>query len=222
MELITKKQYGEIVLANIVADSPAEWDISGATHVRVSLPSDIKHMLIMQQRGYQFVDRMLDVTIGLRKFPIDLKKSIRMQPVLVSDRKEEIKELAAKSFVRDRRFHVEPEYCPKIAKQIIEGWVNEISEFYVCLYKENIIGFLALKEAEDGNSAGIHLAAVEERYRTSGAAMSLYANAVQVGIEKGYQSITGYISSCNTAVMNLYAYLGAIFSNPQDIYLKSR
>lgn len=222
MEKVTKKQYGNIVLADIIADRPAEWDISDATHVRVSLPSGIKHMSAMQQRGYQFADRMLDVTIGLKKVSPDLKKSVRMQPVLVSGHKEEIKELAAKSFATDRRFHVELEYCPEIAKQIIGGWVDEIPEFYVCLYKESIIGFLALKEAEDGKSASIHLAAVEERYRTSGAAMSLYANAVQVGAEKGYQSITGCISSCNMAVMNLYAYLGAAFSSPRDIYLRGR
>lgn len=220
MELITKKQYGEIVLANIIADKPADWQISDATHVRVSLPSDMENMLSMQQKGYQFVDRMLDVTINLKRCTVDLQRSIRIEPVLVSDRREEITMLAQKSFVRDRRFHVETEYNQELANRIIEAWVEEIPEFYVCIYKENVIGFLVLKEAEDGKSAGIHLAAVDERYRTSGAAMSLYAKALQIGMEKGYQNITGYISSYNTAVMNLYAYLGGAFSNPQDIYVK--
>lgn len=220
MEKIAKKQYSGIMLTNIIADEPARWDVSDATHVRVSLPSDVKHMLYMQQNGYQFVDRMLDVTISLKRCTMDLQKSIRIKPVLVQDRKEEITWLAQQSFVRDRRFHVETEYNQKLANQIIKGWVEEIPEFYVCVYKENVIGFLALKEADDGKSAEIYLAAVDERYRTSGAAMSLYANALHVGMEKGYQNITGYISSCNTPVMNLYSYFGGTFSHPQDIYVK--
>lgn len=220
MEKITKKQYGQIMLMNIIADNPADWDTTDATHVRVSLPCDIQNMLLMQKAGYQLVDHMLDVTINLRRVTADLQKVIRLEPVLTGDYKEEIKLIAEKSFVRDRRFHIETIYNQKIANQIIDEWVEEIPEFYVCLHKENVIGFLALKETGDGKSAGIHLAAVDERYRASGAAMSLYAKAVRDSVEKGYQSITGYISSCNTAVMNLYAYLGGTFSNPQDIYLR--
>lgn len=220
MEKITKKRYGGVMLTNIIADKPAEWDVSDATHVRVSLPSDVKYMLYMQQNGYQFVDRMLDVTINLKRCTMDLQRAIRIDPVLVNDRKEEITFLAQKSFVRDRRFHVETEYNQQLANQIIKAWVEEIPEFYVCIYKEKVIGFLALKEADDRKSAEIYLAAVDERYRTSGAAMSLYAKALYVGMEKGYQNIAGYISGCNTAVMNLYAYFGGIFSNPQDIYVK--
>lgn len=222
MEKIIKKQYGNISLINILADSPGEWDVSDATHVRVSLPSDIQHMIDMQKKGYQFVDRMLDVSINLKRVNTDLNKLIRIKPEVVSGDKDEIKELALRSFTKDRRFHVEVAYSEDVAGKILNGWIDEISEFFVCKYKDSIIGFLALKEEEDGKSASIHLAAVDERYRASGAAMSLYANAVLQGIEKGYQSITGYISSENTAVLNLYSYLGGVFSNPQEIYLKCR
>lgn len=220
MEKITDRQYGTILLRNIDADKPEEWDLSGATHVRVCLPSEISILLWMQEKGFQFVDRMLNVTIPLKKVQIDLQKLIRLQPILVTDRKEEIQRLAEKCFLKDRRFQVEVTYQTEIAKEIIDGWVEEIPEFYVCIYREAIIGFLALKEAEDRTSASIHLAAVEEQYRASGAAISLYVKAIQVGIEKGYQNITGQISCCNTAVMNLYAYLGGIFSSPRDVYLK--
>lgn len=221
METMIKKQYGAISLMTIVADFPMDWDTSGATHVRVSLPDSVQNRQWMQENGYQLVDCTLDVTIRLKTVSADLQKAIRLEPVLTCDYKEEIKQLAKRNFVRDRRFHVETEYCPEVAAQIIDGWVEEIPACYACIYKGNLIGFLALKEAEDGNSAHIHLAAVEERYRSSGAAMSLYAKAVQTGIEQGYQSITGTISCYNPAVMNLYAYLGGTFSNPQDIYLRN-
>lgn len=220
MEKITKKKYGDIMLADIFADEPTDWDMPDVTHVRVSLSSNIEYMLYMQQRGYQFVDRMFDVTINLNRCLVDLQKLIRIKPILVDNCREEIIALANKSFVRDRRFHIETEYNQKLANAIIEGWIEEIPKFYVCIHKEKVMGFLALKENVDKKSASIHLAAVDERYRTSGAALSLYANALQVGIEKGYQNITGYISSNNPAVMNLYAYLGGVFSNPQDVYVK--
>ncbi len=220
MSEVIQKQYGDVVLSSISAKEPEKWDVEGATHVRVSLPADIKNLVSMQEMGYQFVDRMYDVTINLKRNKLDLDKCIRIQPQPVKDYRDEIKELAVASFETDRRFHVEVNYNTDIAKQIIEGWVNEIPEFYVCRNKDNVIGFLALEEDEEGKSASIHLAAVDKKYRTSGAALSLYANALKVGIERGYQSITGYISSCNTAVINLYSYLGGTFSNPTDIYLK--
>ena len=220
METTIKKQYGAISLLTIVADAPRDWDTADATHVRVSLPDSVQNRQQMQDKGYQLVDCTLDVTIRLKKNSVDFQKAIRLQPILSGEYKEEIKQLAKRNFVRDRRFHVETEYCPEVAAPIIDGWVEEIPECYVCLYKGNLIGFLALKETEDGNGATIHLAAVEEQYRASGAAMSLYARAVQAGIEKGYQNITGTISCYNPAVMNLYAYLGGTFSNPQDIYLR--
>lgn len=220
MENITKKQYGRIHLYNIEADAPGQWDIKEATHVRVSLPVNVAYMIEMQERGYQFVDRMLHVTINLKRYSFDLSQCIRMSPILTAEYKDEIKELAVDNFDTDRRFHVEIDYNQEIAGAIIDEWVEEIPEFYVCLYKEHVIGFLALKEQEDRKSAEIYLAAVEKRYRTSGAALSLYANALKIGLEKGYHSITGYISSNNTSVMNLYSYLGGIFSAPTDIFLR--
>ena len=219
MEIITE-QYGIVSLMNIAADGPEEWDTSGATHVRVSLPPDIRSMLLMQRMGYQFVDRMLTVTVNLQRLSVDLEKAIRTEPVLERGRRDEIRQLAVKSFGRDRRFHVEAEYNDEIAAAVIDGWIAEIPEFYICTCREKLAGFLALKENAEEKSAAVHLAAVDERYRASGAAMSLYAAAIRAGREKDFRNITGYISSSNTAVMNLYAYFGGVFSNPQDIYLR--
>lgn len=220
MKSLMQKQYGPILLCNIVDDAPKAWDVEGATHVRVSLPVNIQHILEMQELGYQFVDRMLDVTINLKRNEIDLDKCIRMQPTLTTEYRKEIVELATANFDTDRRFHVDVNYDQSTARAVICGWVEEIPEFYVCLYKEKVIGFLGLKEQKELKRAEISLAAVDKKYRSSGAALALYASALKAGIEKGYSTITGYISSGNTAVMNLYAYLGGTFSNPTDIFLK--
>ena len=215
-----RKQYGDIVLHNIEDETWNVWDVSGATHIRVSLPAEIQNTLAMQEKGYQFVDRMLDVTVNLRQVSLDLDKCIRIKPILSCEYKDDIKKIALENFTMDRRFHVEIDYNQQIAKKIIDGWVEEIPEFYLCIYKEIPIGFIALRESEDKKSAEVYLAAVDKQYRATGAALSLYANAMKVGKEKGYQTITGYISSYNTADMNLYAYFGGTFSNPRDIYLK--
>ena len=52
MSLITVSKYDDITLKNIVAESPEVWETSDATHVRVSLPSEIGNMLAMQDMGY--------------------------------------------------------------------------------------------------------------------------------------------------------------------------
>ena len=66
----------------------------------------------------------------------------------------------------------------------------------------------------------VHLAAVEAKYRVTGAAMGLYAKAIEVVRERGFKTLEGRISSFNTPVMNLYATFGAQFSEPQDVFLK--
>ena len=53
-----------------------------------------------------------------------------------------------------------------------------------------------------------------------GAGMALYVKACLLAKERGYKKLEGRISSQNTSVMNIYASLGAIFSEPLDIYLK--
>ena len=216
----TIKKYGNITLINIVSDEPMEWDISGATHVRVRLPPSPKSAVIMQHMGYQFVDRMLNVSVNLKKIDDNLKKAIRVKAVLEAGRREEILELAIKSFARDRRFHLEAEYNDEIAAQVIKGYMEEVPEFYISTNKGVLTGFLGLKESEEEKNAAIYLAAVDERYRISGAALSLYASALFDGAIKGFKNITGYISTANPSVINLYAYFGGVFSNPQDIYIK--
>ena len=222
MERIWDQSYGTMVLRQIQADQPRRWEETGATHLRVSLPSEITHLLWMQEQGFQFVDRMLTVTIPLQRKTKDWSQWIRFPILLETNRKEEILALAERNFPFDRRFQVEVGYSNEVAKPILAQWIEAIPAYYVCFHQEKVVGFLALQEEKEANQAQIVLAAVEKRYQATGVALSLYAKAIQVGVERGYRAITGQISCWNTAVLNLYAYLGGVFSNPQDIYLKQR
>ena len=72
------KVYGAVRIADIEASQPAEWNISGATHVRVMLPASSASELNMQERGFFWADRTLKVSISLARCPVDLTKAVRL------------------------------------------------------------------------------------------------------------------------------------------------
>lgn len=213
------REYGSIRLFDAEASEPEEWDFSGATHARIILDARSEYEEKMQQHGFLFADRTLKTSITLMRCPVDLNKMIRLPLVETKEYKAEILRIACASFVDDRRFHILPECNPAIAQVVLKKYVVELETLLVCLFHDKPIGFLALKETAP-DSLFVHLAAVEERYRLSGAAMSLYAGALRLATEQGYKRLEGRISSRNTAVMNIYSVFGATFSEPQDIFLK--
>ncbi len=212
------KDYGPIAVAEISAENPADWDFGGATHARVELPA-AKHLIAMQKAGFFWVDRTIEASISLAKCPLDLAKAIRLPVVATTAYKEDILRLACASFNFDRRFHLGYEYCLELASLVLRCWVEALGETLVCFLKGEPVGFLALERISD-EALFVHLAAVEERSRLSGAALSLYARACQQAQEQGYKRLEGRISSQNMAVMNLYAAFGAKFSAPLDVFLK--
>ena len=213
------KVYGAVRLADIEASQPAEWNISGATHVRVMLPASSASELNMQERGFFWADRTLKVSISLARCPVDLTKAVRLPVEKIDGHKKDLLRIACASFPYDRRFHVLPTCDDAVASMVLKEWVDSLDDVLACFFHEKIVGFLALVRNSE-ESLFVHLAAVEEKYRMAGAAMSLYARACQVTAERGFRRLEGRISSQNTAVMNLYAAFGAIFSEPIDIFLK--
>lgn len=212
-------QYGPIRLLNIQADSPELPNLDGATHVRVSLPPDRAGRAALEAQGFTFGDRTLKVSIIPARQKIDYQRLVRLEPEIVRGGSEEILEIARSSFPADRRFQVAPNYDDRLAAIILKAWVNDLEEVLSCRLKGELAGFLALKELGD-KKISIHLAAVAEKYRSAGVALSLYAGAVNLAVKRGFEVVEGRISSANMPVMNLYAYLGGSFSDPLDIYLK--
>lgn len=213
------KHYDDVILADIIANNPDDFGVSEVDLVRVILPTSADFEYEMAKKGYYWADRTLQTTISLNKLPVDVEKFVRL-PIDETDKyKDEILKIAVASFSYDRRFHITPKCSSVIAAKVLRCWVNELGKTLVCLYKDKVIGFLSLKEAAT-DTLFVHLAAVDEKYRMSGAAMALYAKACLIAKERGYKKLEGRISSQNTAVMNVYAAFGATFSQPQDIYLK--
>lgn len=211
--------YGNIRLLDIEAVQPEQWDTDNATHVRVFMPANSAYEVEMQRKGFLLADRTVGVSITLSKYRPDLVKLVRMEVIETDAYKDDIFEIARASFPYDRRFHIIPECTQEVKDMVLAEWFRDIDKANVCLYKGEPVGFLVLKQTEP-DTLFIHLAAVLEKYRITGAAMSLYAKAVLTAIEHGMKKLNGRISTQNTAVMNLYAYLGASFTDPVDIYLK--
>ena len=172
------KAYGSVRLADIEAARPGEWDFSGATHARVQLPSEPDHELEMQRRGFVFADRTLKASISLGRCKVEkveLEKLIRLPIVETPAYREDIFRIACSSFTADRRFHILPACDADIASLVLREWVDALGSVLVCLFRETPAGFLALREC--GDALFVHLAAVEEKFRMSGAGMALYAKA---------------------------------------------
>ena len=190
------------------------YDIQGVRYEREVLPSCVDTEFDMVRDGWYFADRTLKVTIQLAKVMSDLKRLQRLPIVETPDYTEDIFRIAHESFTRDRRFHVAPKCDQTISATVLRQWVDELGPTLGCLYHEKPIGFLNLRENF------VHLAAVEAKYRVTGAAMGLYARAIEYVGERGFKTLAGRISSLNTLVMNLYASFGAVFSDPEDVFLR--
>lgn len=213
------KYYGTISLADVQAEKPEHWDFREASHARVQLPASPENVMAMQEEGFLWADRTLKTSIVLSRCMADLDRMIRLPVVATTDFKDDIYRIACSSFIYDRRFHIEPACSASTAALVLREWVDELGEVLICQFRNLPVGFLALKQtAED--TLFVHLAAVEEKYRMTGAAMTLYATACKLARERGFKKLEGRISSQNTAVMNVYTAFGASFSEPIDIFLK--
>lgn len=216
------RKYGEVCLLDAKDIDPkelVEYD-EAVTNIRAIFAASPESELQMQQMGFVLADRTLGVSINLPRSNLDFDRMVRMEIVETDGFKDEILEIAKKSFLYDRRFHIKPEIDHEIAGTVLAEWVAELDKVLVCLYKEKPIGFLALKDV-GADASSVHLAAVDEKYRMTGAAMSLYAKAASLCKSAGIKRLEGRISSRNTAVMNIYSYLGATFASPENVFLKA-
>lgn len=192
------------------------------SYLRQEIESNANTEAEMFRGGWYLADRTLYVSINLLRSKLDYEKQIRLDVIETKgggQYKKEILKIAQESFPDDRRFHVSIEPNQEIANSELENWCEKLGKTYVCLYKGAPIGFLAIENLND-DAIFVKLAAVGERFRATGGAMSLYSKAAFDAKKSGIKKMEGRISSKNTAVMNLYSFLGGVFSNPIDVFIK--
>lgn len=212
--------YGDICLFSLEDTESRDWDIPAeATNVRVALPANPVTVTRMAELGYMLGDRTILCSISTRRASKEAGSRSRAEVSLEKADHDAMLDLAKSSFWGDRRFYVTPDCDQVVAERVLKDWISGLDETLVCRVKGEYAGFLALTEEPD-SSACVNLAATDERFRLAGAAMALYTAAVLKAHQDGRARLVGRISSRNMPVMNLYAHLGAKFSDPLDIFLK--
>ncbi len=172
----------------------------------------------MYEKGFFLADRTLDVSINLTRSEIDFKKLIRICPTIISGSNDVVFDIAKQCFPTDRHFNINFKPNTETSEMVLRGWVDQLKNVYIYEIKGAPVGFLTL--VGEGNYRFVHLVAVLERYRPTGAGISLYAAEAYDCQKAGIKYLNGIISSANTTVMNLYSHLGGSFSNPLDVFLK--
>lgn len=181
---------------------------------------DIKRIERLKDAGFVFHDRTILTVIQTTHFSDVFRKYVRYEVTKEDGIIDDIMDLAVKSFPTDRRFHFGADYDNDAAALIIQGYLKELSqesiEAYCCRHNGKLIGFVLLKRKSDDGIYENLLGAVEREYR--GAAMSLYVGTLLSMKEKGYRAYWGWISSKNTASLNLHTALGGKFERARERY----
>lgn len=198
-----------------------EWMAFQVKPSKVVVDSDAKEIAeLLRNEGYFMVDRTIKAAISVKK-DRDFSRLCRIPLERIDKLENRIYEIAKQAFMPDSRFFDRTNTSDDEKRGSICAFVDEMKSFYICRFRGEIAGFLeVLPDVENQNQAFIRLAAVDEKYRVAGVAASLYAGAVEKCREKGIKKIWGRISSRNMSVMNLYASLGAAFSQPLDVYVR--
>lgn len=212
--------YGSINLFSIQDSTICEWEIPvEATHAKIVLPASPITDFCMAEKGYILGDRTVLCSIPTRHLSDDLERGIRAKASMEKANHEAMFELSKSAFWGDRRFYITPDCNQEVAECVLNSWISDLSETLVCRIKDKYAGFLALTQ-DDDSTLCVNLAATDEHFRLAGAAMALYTQAMRIAHERNYTKLVGRISTRNIPVMNLYAHLGAKFSEPLDIFLK--
>lgn len=216
------REYPEIDYWAIELESGELLPDIASKYVRISVPSGEYDCRAFVDDGYVMVDRTIEVKVPVARSKVDFARYCRMQVPLLAENKDVIRDIARKNFGLDHRFQVTfDENREAVAHHIMDAWIEEQNEIFQCRYKDMTVGYADVRELEEcGNLPFIYMAAVEEKYRAAGAAMSLYASVFKHYQEQGVSHVYGRISSRNMAVMNLYATFGAQYANPYDIYIR--
>jgi hypothetical protein len=105
---------------------------------------------------------------------------------------------------------------PKLAADFrYDNWLKQLLEahqVYGLYWRGTLAGFIG----HQGNNLVLH--AVAEQYRGKGLSKYWWAAVCTDLFGIGNNEVKSSISASNLAVLNLYASLGFLFSNPQDIY----
>ena len=113
------------------------------------------------------------------------------------------------------RFHRDFNLSRAAADLRYDTWLKQLLEtqqVYGLYWQGVLAGFIG----HCNNNLVLH--ALEEKYRGKGFSKYWWSAVCSELLASGYDDVKSSISAANLAVLNLYASLGFLFNNPQDVY----
>lgn len=198
--------------------------------------NDMQRVEELQKQGFCFHERFLFIEILLKSATgmrngIERKRASEISLKLGNEYPPDIYELAYESFETDRRFHLERQFDQNRAKAVKEAYINRCRErgcivFSACKDRE-LLGYIIV-DTHPGRGAGcfqIMLGVTRAGIKGRMAAIPLYCGLLEKMAMPEYGGFTkycGYVSTTNTASINLHSYLGGKVVGTVDEYIWGR
>jgi hypothetical protein len=166
---------------------------------------------LLHENGFYYCDTLIEPScdsLRLRKFhnpDVSISKMISAREVI---------EICHGAFVHDR-FHRDFNIQKNLADIRYDRWIKQLlddEKIYGLFYKDQLAGFIG------HNDAKLVLHAVSPQFRGKGLAKYWWYAVSNEILESGNNLVKSSISASNLPVVNLYASLGFLFGNAQDIY----
>lgn len=185
-------------------------------------PDNVEKIMKLKKLGFCFHNRTILGEINLDTMDERLLRMVRGDMRIDTIYTEELYELAKKTFVRDRRFHLDIKWDQVLANKVLKGYLNRFSHddtmLFKCFHNGKTVGFTVVKKLDETLCENV-LGAVDPLYQNRGVAIGLYSYMLKELKRKGYKKLYGRISTTNMASINLHIALGAKYSMPEDEYI---
>lgn len=177
----------------------------------------------MEQKGYTFHNRTILGEISMSSLNEALIHKINADIRSNKEFTKDLYELAQRTFVKDRRFHLKRYFDQSFANRIIVGYIDALAKedtvIFKCYHKDKLIGFTIVKRIDAALCENV-LGAVDPLYHNQGVAKNLYSYMLKTLRDaERYKKYYGRISTTNVASINLHRVLGAKYSLPEDEYI---
>lgn len=186
----------------------------------------------LQDQGFCFHERFLFIEIPLKAARTRSGAeggasgiSFKMSHEYPAD----VYELAYESFEEDRRFHLERHFDQIKAKDVKEAYINQCRERGCMVFSARKDGKLlgyTIVDANSGSGNGcfqIMLGVTCSGIRGKMTAIPLYSGLLEhmaMPENGGFSKYCGYVSTTNTASINLHSYLGGKAVGTVDEYIR--
>ncbi len=197
--------------------------------------NDVQGAEELRKQGFYFHERLFFIEIAL-KTEAGIGKRIEggvseISLEMSNEYLQDIYELAYESFETDRRFHLERKFDQSKAKTVKEAFINRCRERGCMVFSARkdgkLLGYIIV-DTHPGRGAGcfqIMLGVTCSGIRGKLVAIPLYRGLLEhmaMPENGGFTKYCGYISTTNTASINLHNHLGARVVGTVDEYIRGR